>query len=272
MQRRQRQKIVVGLIACVMAVGIVFLAGQGLDRVSAVSRDTYEGLEAFTNVLAIVQKNYVEEVGTQKLVEGAINGMLNALGPHSAYLTPELYKELQVDTEGSFGGLGIEITVRDGVLTVVSPIEDTPAYRAGVKAGDQIIKIEGELTKDMSLVEAVKKMRGPKGSKIVISVRREGLNKLLDFSLMREVIRVQSVKSHTLEKGYGYVRLTQFQDRTGSDLEDALTKMTQENGKLSGLVLDLRNNPGGLLSQAVKVSDAFLDSGLVVYTEGRLEN
>jgi carboxyl-terminal processing protease len=141
-----------------------------------------------------------------------------------------------------------------------------------VKAGDQIIKIEGELTKDMSLVEAVKKMRGPKGSKIVISVRREGMNKLLDFSLMREVIRVQSVKSHTLEKGYGYVRLTQFQDRTGADLEDALAKMTQESGKLSGLVLDLRNNPGGLLSQAVKVSDTFLDSGLVVYTEGRLDN
>jgi carboxyl-terminal processing protease len=237
-----------------------------------VSRDTYEGLEAFTNVLAIVQKNYVEEVGSQKLIDGAINGMLNSLDPHSAYLTPDLYKELQVDTEGSFGGLGIEITVRDGVLTVVSPIEDTPAYRAGVKSGDQIIKIEGELTKDMSLVEAVKKMRGPKGSKIVISVRREGVNKLIDFPLVREVIRVQSVKSKTLEKGYGYVRLVQFQDRTGADLDAALTKLIQENGKLEGLVLDLRNNPGGLLSQAVKVSDTFLDSGLVVYTEGRLDN
>ncbi len=271
---RSRQKhFVVGLAISVGVVAVVLFGGQGLERVSAVSRDTYEGLESFTNVLAIVQKNYVEEVGTQKLLDGAINGMLNALDPHSAYLTPDLYKELQVDTEGSFGGLGIEITVRDGVLTVVSPIEDTPAYRAGVKAGDQIIKIEGELTKDMSLVEAVKKMRGPKGSKIVISVRREGMNKLLDFSLMREVIRVQSVKSHSLEKGYGYVRLTQFQDRTGSDLDDALTKMSQESGgKLSGLVLDLRNNPGGLLSQAVKVSDTFLDSGLVVYTEGRLDN
>src|SRR5215470_8303361 len=220
--RSRRKNLVVGLTVSLMVVGVVLFGGQGLERVSAVSRDTYEGLEAFTNVLAIVQKNYVEEVGTQKLMDGAINGMLNALDPHSAYLTPDLYKELQVDTEGSFGGLGIEITVRDGVLTVVSPIEDTPAYRAGVKAGDQIIKIEGELTKDMSLVEAVKKMRGPKGSKIVISVRREG-------------IRVQSVKFHTLEKGYGYVRLTQFQDRTGADLDDALTKMTQENGKLAGL-------------------------------------
>ncbi len=271
--RRSRQKsLVVGVFSGVIIVGGVLFGGHGLERVSAVSRDTYEGLEAFTNVLAIVQKNYVEEVGPQKLIDGAINGMLNSLDPHSAYLTPDLYKELQVDTEGSFGGLGIEITVRDGVLTVVSPIEDTPAYRAGVKSGDQIIKIEGELTKDMSLVEAVKKMRGPKGSKIVISVRREGVNKLIDFPLVREVIRVQSVKSKTLEKGYGYVRLVQFQDRTGADLEAALTKLIQENGKLEGLVLDLRNNPGGLLSQAVKVSDTFLDSGLVVYTEGRLDN
>src|SRR5262245_9211919 len=193
--QNKRKNLFVGILICIVAVGVVLFGGQGLERVSAVNRDAYEGLESFTNVLAIVQKNYVEEVGTQKLLEGAINGMLNALDPHSAYLTPELYKELQVDTEGSFGGLGIEITLRDGVLTVVSPIEDTPAYRAGVKAGDQIIKIEGELTKDMSLVEAVKKMRGPKGSKIIISVRREGVNKLLDFSLMREVIRVQSVKA-----------------------------------------------------------------------------
>ncbi len=270
--RRQRQKIVIGLIACVTAVGIIFLAGQSLDRVSAVSRDTYEGLEAFTNVLAIVQKNYVEEVGAPKLVEGAINGMLGALDPHSAYLTPESYKELQVDTGGSFGGLGIEITLRDGILTVVSPIEDTPAYRAGLKAGDQIIKIDGQLTKDMTLVEAVKKMRGPEGSKIVLSIRREGVARFLDFSLAREIIKIQSVKSHMLEKGYGYVRLTQFQDRTSADLENALTRLNKENGKLEGLVLDLRNNPGGLLSQAVKVADEFLDSGMIVYTEGRLDN
>src|SRR5215813_455763 len=270
--RRQRQKIVVGLIAGVIAIGIIFLAGQSLDKVSAVSRDTYEGLEAFTDVLAIVQKNYVEDVGTQKLVEGAINGMLGALDPHSAYLTPESYKELQVDTRGSFGGLGIEITLRDGLLTVVSPIEDTPAYRAGIKAGDQIIKIDGQLTKDMTLVEAVKKMRGPEGSKIVLSIRREGVSRFMDFSLTREIIKIQSVKSRMLEKGYGYIRLTQFQDRTSTDLENALTRLNKENGKIEGLVLDLRNNPGGLLSQAVKVADEFLDSGMIVYTEGRLDN
>ena len=271
--RQRRQKTLGRVLACIGLIGIGYFGGQGLQKVSAAGgRDSYEGLEAFTNVLAVVQKNYVEDVGTQKLVDGAINGMLNALDPHSSYLTPESYRELQVDTEGSFGGLGIEITVRDGLLTVVAPIEDTPAYRAGVKAGDQIIKIEGEMTKDMSLVDAVKKMRGPRGSKITVSLRREGVSRLLDFHLTREVIKIQSVKSKTLEKGYGYIRITQFQDRTGSDLDAALSKLAQENEKLEGLVVDLRNDPGGLLSQAVKVSDTFLDSGLIVYTEGRLDN
>ncbi len=270
--RQRRQKTLGRVLACIGLIGVGYFGGQGLQKVSAGGQDPYEGLEAFTNVLAVVQKNYVEDVGTQKLVDGAINGMLNALDPHSSYLTPESYRELQVDTEGSFGGLGIEITVRDGLLTVVAPIEDTPAYRAGVKAGDQIIKIEGEMTKDMSLVDAVKKMRGPRGSKITVSLRREGVSRLMDFHLTREVIKIQSVKSKTLEKGYGYVRITQFQDRTGSDLDAALSKLAQENEKLEGLVVDLRNDPGGLLSQAVKVSDTFLDSGLIVYTEGRLDN
>ncbi|MGE0827637.1 MAG: S41 family peptidase, partial [Candidatus Binatia bacterium] len=271
MQQR-RQRTLWGMLACAGVIVVVFFGGQGLQKVLAVGPDPYEGLEAFTDVLAVVQKNYVEEVKTQKLMEGAINGMLTALDPHSSYLTPESYKELQVDTEGSFGGLGIEITVRDGVLTVVAPIEDTPAHRAGIKAGDQIIKIENELTKDMTLVEAVKRMRGPKGSKIRISLRREGVSRLIDVNLMREVIKVKSVKAKTLEPGYGYIRLTQFQDRTGVDLDAALLKLNQEHGKLKGLVLDLRNDPGGLLSQAVKVSDTFLDSGLIVYTEGRLDN
>src|SRR6185436_10848370 len=188
-----------------------------------------------------------------------------------AYLTPDLYKELQVDTKGSFGGLGIEITMRNNILTVVSPIEDTPAYRAGVKAGDMIIKIDGQFTKDMTLVDAVKKMRGPKGSKVVLSIKREGVNEIFDVSLNREVIKIQSVKAKTLEKGYGYLRVTQFQERTDSDVERALEQWTRD-GQLEGLVLDLRNDPGGLLTQAVKVADTFLDSGLIVYTEGRLDN
>ena len=260
----------------VAALGVllaVFFSGRGgVDRVQAVPKESYEGLETFTNILAIVQKNYVDDVQTKQLIEGAINGMLAALDPHSAYLTPDLYKELQVDTKGSFGGLGIEITNRNGVLTVVSPIEDTPAYRAGIKAGDMIMKIEGEFTKDMSLVDAVKKMRGPKDTKVTLTLKRESMPELFDVTLMREVIKIQSVKSKMLEKGYAYIRLTQFQERTDDDCERALKALDKEAGGLQGLVLDLRNDPGGLLTQAVKISDLFLDSGMIVYTDGRLEN
>ena len=270
MPRRRRSLTV--FLAFFAILAFLFSGGRGVQRVDAVGKDAaYENLQTFTNILAIVQKNYVEEVSTEQLVEGAINGMLTSLDPHSAYLTPDLYKELQVDTKGSFGGLGIEITVRNGVLTVVSPIEDTPAYRAGVKAGDQVIKIDGEFTKDMTLVEAVKKMRGPKGSKVVLSLKREGVNQIFDVSLMREVIKIQSVKSKMLDKGYGYIRLTQFQERSANDVERTLEQWTRE-GSIEGIVLDLRNDPGGLLTQAVKVSDLFLDAGMIVYTDGRLEN
>jgi carboxyl-terminal processing protease len=254
-----------------MALGFS-LAAQWVPSVSAVPRQDYESLEAFTNILSIVKKNYVEDVDTKNLVNGAINGMLSSLDPHSAYLTPELYKELQMDTQGRFGGLGIEITVKGGILTVVSPIEDTPAAKAGVKPGDQIFKIEDEFTKDMSLVDAVKKMRGPKGTKITISIKREGVPELIDFTLMRDTIRVQSVRSRNLEEGYGYIRLAQFQERSDRDVQKALEKMAAEKGGLKGLVLDLRNDPGGLLTQAVRIADLFLDSGLIVYTEGRIES
>ena len=206
------------------------------------------------------------------MVNGAINGMLTSLDPHSAYLTPDLYKDLQSDTQGRFGGLGIEITVKSGILTVVSPIEDTPAFKAGIKPGDQIFKIEDEFTKDMSLVDAVKKMRGLKGTKINLTVRREGTADLIDISLIRDIIRVQSVKSRTLEPGYGYVRLAQFQERSDRDVQRALEKLAAEKSGIKGLVLDLRNNPGGLLNQAVRVSDLFLDSGMIVYTDGRIES
>src|SRR5918995_5066564 len=254
-----------------MALGFL-LAGQWVPNVSAVPRQDYESLEAFTNILSIVKKNYVEDVNTKSLVNGAINGMLSSLDPHSAYLTPDLYKELQMDTQGRFGGLGIEITIKGGILTVVSPIEDTPAAKAGVKPGDQIFKIEDEFTKDMTLVDAVKKMRGPKGTKITISVRREGVAELINFTLVRDTIRVQSVRSRNLEEGYGYVRLAQFQERSDRDLQRSLEKLAAEKGGLKGLVLDLRNNPGGLLTQAVRVADLFLDSGMIVYTEGRIES
>jgi carboxyl-terminal processing protease len=268
----RRRRSLTGALALFAILAVLFSGGRGVTKVDAVGKDaSYENLQTFTNILAIVQKNYVDEVSTDQLIEGAINGMLTSLDPHSAYLTPELYKELQVDTKGSFGGLGIEITMRNNILTVVSPIEDTPAYRAGVKAGDMIIKIDGQFTKDMTLVDAVKKMRGPKGSKVVLSIKREKVNEIFDVSLVREVIKIQSVKSKQLEKGYGYLRITQFQERTDSDVERVLEQWARE-GAIEGIVLDLRNDPGGLLTQAVKVSDTFLDSGLIVYTDGRLEN
>ncbi len=258
----------------VLVVGMVLgfiLSNHGVPNVAAIGRQDYESLEVFSNILSIVKKNYVEDIETKNLVSGAINGMLHSLDPHSAYLTPELYKELQSDTQGRFGGLGIEITVKGGILTVVSPIEDTPAAKAGIKPGDQIFKIEDEFTKDMSLVDAVKKMRGLRGTKINLTIRRDGANDLLDFSMVRDIIRVQSVRSRALEPGYGYVRLAQFQERSDRDLQRALEKLVAEKGGMKGLVLDLRNNPGGLLTQAVRVSDLFLDSGLIVYTEGRIE-
>jgi carboxyl-terminal processing protease len=271
MRRVAKRGFPVVLLLIGMALGFS-LAAQWVPNVSAVPRQDYESLEAFTNILSIVKKNYVEDVDTKNLVNGAINGMLSSLDPHSAYLTPELYKELQMDTQGRFGGLGIEITVRGGILTVVSPIEDTPAAKAGVKPGDQIFKIEDEFTKDMTLVDAVKKMRGPKGTKITISIKREGVPELIDFTLVRDTIRVQSVRSRNLEEGYGYIRLAQFQERSDRDVQKALEKMAAEKGGLKGLVLDLRNDPGGLLTQAVRISDLFLDSGLIVYTDGRIDS
>src|SRR5881227_1413218 len=262
----------VASVGLAVLVAVLFSSGGQPARGGAAAKESYEGLETFTNILSIIQKNYVDDVQTKQLIEGAINGMLASLDPHSAYLTPDLYKELQVDTKGSFGGLGIEITNKNGILTVVSPIEDTPAYRAGVKAGDQILKIDGDFTKDMSLPDAVKKMRGPKDTRVTLTLKRENLPELFDVVLTREIIKIQSVKSKMLENGYGYVRVTQFQERTDDDLERALKSLDKEAGGLQGLVLDLRNDPGGLLTQAVKVADLFLDSGLIVYTDGRLEN
>ena len=240
-----------------LAVVLAFVAGVGVSdlvevrKVGAAAKESYEGIETFTNILSIIQKNYVDEVQTKQLIEGAVNGMLVALDPHSAYLTPELYKELQVDTKGSFGGLGIEITNKSGMLTVVSPIEDTPAYRAGIKSGDVILKIDGDFTKDMTLVEAVKHMRGKADTKVRLTIKRDNPQQLFDTTLTREIIKIQSVKSKPLEKGYGYVRVTQFQERTDDDLEHALKQLDKVKGGLQGVVLDLRNNPGGLLTQAV---------------------
>lgn len=258
-----------------IAMGVVFiclLAGWPLHSVGAETADTYKELRLFSEILSIVQNNYVEEVDAGKLMVGAINGMLATLDPHSSFMPPDVYQEMQIDTRGEFGGIGIEITIRDDILTIVSPIEDTPAFRAGLAAGDQIIKIGEKSTKGLSLVEAVTLMRGYKGTKLTITIMREGFDKPKEYSLVREIIKIKSVKANILENGIGYVRIAQFQEKTADDLHASLAQLKKDNGSdLNGLILDLRNDPGGLLDQAVEVSDTFLSTGLIVYTEGREE-
>ena len=255
-----------------LALGwVLFVAGLLVPRVSAVGPAGYQTLETFANILAIVQTNYVKKVETEKLVTGAIKGMLASLDPHSSYLTEDAYQELQTETEGRFGGLGLEITMRNGVLTVVSPIEGTPASRAGVQPGDQIVGIDDQSTEGMGLTDAVKRLRGPRDSSVTIMVRRKGHDKLLTFAIVRDVIEISSVRAYVLEPGFLYVRIAQFQDRTSENLAAAVIRNQPAAGSFKGLVLDLRNNPGGLLSQAVRVSDLFLDTGLIVYTDGRLD-
>ncbi|MDT8442025.1 MAG: S41 family peptidase [Desulfuromonadales bacterium] len=256
-----------------LLVGLLcFLGGLRIETPRAGAAAAYQELQLFTDVLSIVRRSYVEEVSFRDLIYGAIDGMLGSLDPHSGFMPPDVYKEMKVDTRGEFGGLGIEITIRDGVLTIVAPIEDTPADRAGLQSGDQILKIEDEFSKDLTIMEAVKRMRGAPGTDISISVMRDSFERPRVFTLTREVIRIKSVKSRTLEPGYGYVRLAQFQEKTGRDLTRALAALQEENGgQLNGVVLDLRNNPGGLLDQAVEVADLFLREGMIVSTRGREE-
>ncbi len=233
-----------------------------------------EELRAFSEVFGRIKSDYVEPVTDKKLINEAINGMLSGLDPHSAYLDSEAFKELQVGTQGEFGGLGIEVSMEDGLVKVVSPIEDTPAFHAGIKSGDLIIKLDDTLVKGMSLTDAVKHMRGKPGSKIVLTIIRKDEPKPLTITLVRAVIKVQSVKSKLAEPGYGFIRITQFQEHTGENLATALETLIKQNQEpLKGLVLDLRNDPGGLLTGAVGVSAAFLaKDALVVYTEGRTED
>jgi len=257
------------ILTCLMSlVSSAYFVGKVYAKEDS---ERYSYLKIFTDVLAIVEKNYVEQVDMQELVEGSVKGMLLTLDPHSSYMNKSTYKELQVETQGKFGGLGIEITIKDGILTVVSPIEDSPAYRAGIQSGDQIIKIGDEFAKDMSLVDAVKKMRGIKGTSIKLSIHRDGRRSLIPFSIVRDEIKVKSIRWRMLEDGLGYVRLAQFQDGSSREFKKALKNISKElSGKVKGLVLDLRNNPGGLLTEAVRISDLFLKDGVIVYTEGRL--
>ncbi len=257
-------------VACIFTALVVSWGLSGYCAgPSGADEDLFKQLKLFADVMDLVQQQYVEKVNTSKLIQGAIKGMLQELDPHSTYMTPDEYKELQVETSGSFGGIGIEITIRNGILTIVAPLAGTPADKAGLQANDQIIRINGEPTKDMSLMQAVKKLRGPKGTKVTITILREGEPRPFDVTITRDIIRIQSVKFKTLEPGYGYVRITSFQSDTTDELRKALNKLEKQNSPMKGLILDLRNNPGGLLDQAVRVSDEFLEEGLIVYTKGR---
>ncbi len=271
----ERVNIILYLLFGAVLVGIMALIIYINPGNLAVAEDndntTYHQLKLFSQVLDLVERNYVEPVKPKKLIYGAIQGMLSSLDPHSAFMKPEDFKELQVETKGKFTGIGIEITIKDGVLTVVSPIEGTPAFKAGIQANDKILKINGKSTKNMTLIQAVKLLRGPKGTTVTISIYRSGWNKLKDVKLVRDVIPIKSVRSKMLENGYGYVRITNFQSKTEGELRKALKELEGKKG-LKGLIIDLRNNPGGLLDQAVAVSDEFLESGLIVYTDGRLED
>jgi len=256
----------------VMLVSIVAALGVSIGRLSATNvgagGEGYEELKTFTEVMSMIKKHYVEEVKTKDLIYAAIKGMLNSLDPHSTFMPPEAYKEMQVETKGEFGGLGIQIGVKDGALTVIAPIEDTPAYKAGIKAGDKIIKINNELTKDMNIQDAVSKMRGAPNTPVTISVFREEWKEPKDFTIIREIIKIKSVKSKMLEDNIGYIKISQFQEQTSVDLSSALTKL--DNEKMNSLIVDLRNNPGGLLNSAIDITSQFLPKGkLVVYTKTR---
>jgi carboxyl-terminal processing protease len=251
---------------------VLFLAGPirpGLAVKS--SGDRFEPLKRFSQVMDMVERYYVRDVNRDELVDGAVKGMLQELDPHSSYMNKDEFEEMQVSTSGEFSGIGIEISMRNGKLVVVSPIEDTPAHQAGLKSGDIIIEIDGQSTEGITLVDAVKKIRGPKGSKVSLTVLHKD-NKTPDrLSITRDTIPILSVKSETLEPGYGYIRITKFNEHTTDELNKAI-KDFKKKGELKGLVLDMRNNPGGLLDQAVSVADAFLGKGLVVYIQGRNAN
>jgi carboxyl-terminal processing protease len=246
----------------------IAIFGPGVYRGMTDNREsTYQGLKIFSDVIELVEKNYVDEVEPKTLIENAIQGMVSSLDPHSSLLTPEAYKELQIDTHGEFTGIGIHVTMRNNLVTVISPIEGTPAYKAGIKAGDKIVKVDGTPTEDLR--DAVKRMRGPKGTEVKITVIREGEPKPLDFALIRDVIPIHSVKATQLQPGYGYIWVTHFRENTYDDLVAELERLEAQNKTMKGLVLDLRDNPGGVLDQAIRISDLFLDDGIIMTSKGR---
>ncbi|MBF0381695.1 MAG: S41 family peptidase [Magnetococcales bacterium] len=260
------------LVFFLVVFGVVVGLNISSQNVQAVSKVTYEKLRVFSEVYSLIQQNYVKEVDEKEILYGAIHGMLKALDPHSSFLTPESFKEMQVDTKGEFGGLGIEISRGDRGIRIVSPIEDTPADRVGIKAGDLIIKIDDAETNDMNLMQAVKLMRGKPGTTIELTIFRKGELEPLKFTITRAIIKIRSVRWRLEKNDIGYVRIIQFNEQSYPLLEKAIDELNEKAGKegVQGLVLDLRNDPGGLLDQAVQVADAFLEKGLIVYTKGRI--
>jgi len=264
------RNLLLGTGAAVMLAVAVMAWNPVEGFVQADAATDYEQLQKFSRVMEMVRRAYVEDVQDEKLIDGALSGMLSSLDPHSTYMDKEMYKQMTVETKGEFGGLGIEISSAEGGIRIVSPIEDTPADKAGVKAGDLIIKINEALARDMSLPEAVKVMRGKPGTSIVLTIFRKGADAPLEIKIVRAIIKVKSVKSDLLAPGYSYLCITQFQERTGSLLKKQLKALRKRaDGHLTGAVLDLRNNPGGLLNQAIEVSDLFLNKGNIVSTKSR---
>lgn len=257
------------IVSVLVAAVLTFSSFAISDIDNKKKAEWYREVELFSDALAIIQTDYVDEVKPKDLIYGALKGMLSSLDPHSQFMDPDTYNELKVDTEGKFGGLGIEITVKDGLLTVVTPIEDTPAWKAGVKANDRIVKINNELTRDMTLTDAVKRMRGKPGEAVNITILRESEKKLLEFKIVRDIIKIKDIKeAKILEDGVGYIRLVEFREHTSQDINTALENLTKSGMK--ALVLDLRNNPGGLLDAAVNVAEKFVEKGkIIVYTKGR---
>ena len=270
---RKTSLIFLGAIA---GAGLTLLATQSHtifvgSIAKAASSDTYRHLDLFGDVFERVRADYVEKPDDSKLVESAINGMLTGLDPHSSYMDPKSLRDIQVQTRGEFGGLGIEVTMEDGLIKVVAPIDDTPAAKAGVMANDIIIKLDDEQVQGLPLDQAVEKMRGPVNTRIKLTIMRKGADKPIDVTIVRDVIRVKAVRSHSEGDDVGYIRITQFNEQTTDNLKKAIDDLTSQLGpdKVKGFVIDLRNNPGGLLDQAISVSDAFLDKGEIVSTRGR---
>ncbi len=262
-----RKKIITGMVLAAFVMVFTTVAVSGIDKKK--QDELFRKVQLFSDTLAIIQTDYVDEVNPKDLIYGALKGMLASLDPHSQFMDPDTYNELKVDTEGRFGGLGIEITIKDGLLTVVTPIEDTPAWKAGIKAGDRIVKINNELTRDITLMDAVKKMRGKPGEPVNITVLRESEKKIIEFKIVRDVIKIKDLKeAKIIDDGIGYIRLIEFRENTAIDLKMVI-EMLKKQG-MNALILDLRNNPGGLLDAAVKVTEEFIEHGkLVVSTKGR---